>query len=662
MLWRSPIKPYCYLSEKLLSQQLLSCIQSMIMSPPLKPDTSDAKFIIPEECWQQFREIPNPEVLLGITVYNEPGTALLASLAGVKQNLDYLVQVGKRCLAKKITLCLIFDGREKISASTLKLLETLEIFPHQQIESKSGVHLYESWLKLDRIQQLMALEMATEQADRPWLEVYQTAQQENRLLNGTQSLDSIRVLVCIKEQNAGKLNSHWWFFQVFSTYLQPNYCIQMDVGCVPQAGNVCDLWEFLEQNPHVAGAAGSLLVPEPDEPWHLTSLWQFGNFCLDKLLFSPAEDISGYLSVLPGQFSMLRWQALSPNHGENSPSLEQSSPLDRYFRGLGQLDLFESNMFLAEDRILGFDIVTAPDRHWQLAHLSSVVTVTDSCQSLSELLRQRRRWINGSFACRLWSFGQLPQYLCDRNASLASKGRLLRSTPLYLLKTLTDWFYPALSIIVFTLICQKTETILLNLDWPTELINLPFTIGLVLLASQTIACLFGQPSRILWLISIISGSFSLLTILCFWFCTGYYLPALVIVLALTIIFGIGKIHSPWLGKKIWQYMPLYLLIDSAMTFLLKVYSFCNINDCSWGTKGLTTKKSSPLSHKVYVSVWLASNALLLGLALTFNLSIQFLVLSLLDLAIGMISGSFRAFQLIGQIGKSQDIARPMIEV
>jgi chitin synthase len=602
-----------------------------------------AQFMVPQEWMRQLQAIPNPEILFGITAYNEPGTALLVSLAGVKQNLDYLVQVGKRSLAQQITLCLIFDGRDRISPSALKLLEALEILPSEPMESISGVQIFESCLKLDRIQQLMALEMATERSDNPWLEVYQTAQLENRLPDRAQSLESIRVLVCMKDKNVGKLNSHWWFFQVFSTYLQPNYCIQMDVGCVPQAGNVHDLWKFLEQNPDVGGAAGSLLVPEPDAPWHFTGLWQFGNFCLDKLLFSPAEDISGYLSVLPGQFSMLRWSALKPNDVEDAPGLQRSSPLDRYFRGLGQLNLFESNMFLAEDRILGFDIVTAPNCHWRLAHLSSVVTVTDACQSLSELLRQRRRWINGSFTCRLWSFAQLPQYLVNPDASLPSKGRLLRSIPLQLLKTFTDWFYPALLIVVFALICQTTETILLNMDWPTGLINWPFRIGLVLLAYQTIACLVGKPSRILWLITVISGSLSLFTILSFWLGTGYYLPGLLIVLALGIIFAISKIHSPWLGTKIWQYVPLYLLIHSLMKFLLQVYSFCNINDCSWGTKGLTTKPRIFSSNQLlYVSFWLASNILLIGLAFAFKFSIELLGVILLGWAIGLISGLLRA--------------------
>lgn len=255
---------------------------------------------------QKLAQTPNPKILYCITSYNEPGMALVASLAGVKQNLDYLVQTGKKSLAQQVTLCLIFDGREKISASTLKLLETLELYSPQKIQPGLGVHLFESRLKLVHIEELMTLERAMGQGDDPWLKVYQTAQQENKLLEGTETLDSVNVLVCIKEQNVGKLNSHWWFFQVFCTYLQPDYCIQMDVGGVPKAGNIHDLWEFLEQNPDVGAAAGSVVVPEPKAFWQLTHLWQFGNFCLDKLLFTPAEVVGGYLSVLPGQFSMLR--------------------------------------------------------------------------------------------------------------------------------------------------------------------------------------------------------------------------------------------------------------------------------------------------------------------------------------------------------------------
>ncbi|NES86325.1 MAG: hypothetical protein F6K10_35930, partial [Moorea sp. SIO2B7] len=197
------------------------------------------------------------KILFGITIYNEPDLALVYSLVSIKQNLDYLIQTEKYSLAEQVTLCLICDGREKIATSTLNLLETLEICDSRRMQPKEGVHIFESRLKLNKLQKLIPVDTSVEKSDNPWLKVYQTAQQENKLSNKTyniQTLDSVRVIVCLKEQNTGKLNSHWWFFKGFSSHLEPDYCIQMDVGCVPYSSNVNDLWEFLEQNPDVGAA------------------------------------------------------------------------------------------------------------------------------------------------------------------------------------------------------------------------------------------------------------------------------------------------------------------------------------------------------------------------------------------------------------------------
>ena len=74
------------------------------------------------------------EILWGITAYNEPGESLLSSLGGIKQNLDYLVQVGQETIAKQIKICLIFDGRQKMSSSIISLLASLDLCYLEEIE------------------------------------------------------------------------------------------------------------------------------------------------------------------------------------------------------------------------------------------------------------------------------------------------------------------------------------------------------------------------------------------------------------------------------------------------------------------------------------------------------------------------------------------------
>jgi chitin synthase len=77
--------------------------------------------------------------------------------------------------------------------------------------------------------------------------------------------------------------------------------------------------------------------------------------------------------------------------------------------------LFERNMYLAEDRILCFEIVTKKHEGWILKYVKSAKASTDVPTSVPEFISQRRRWLNGSlfasihatlFFFRIWTSGQ----------------------------------------------------------------------------------------------------------------------------------------------------------------------------------------------------------------------------------------------------------------
>ena len=67
-----------------------------------------------------------------------------------------------------------------------------------------------------------------------------------------------------------------------------------------------------------------------------------------------AESVLGFISVLPGAFSAYRFNALIERDARSG-----KSPLDKYFAGLDVRDLgpFMSNIYLAEDRILCFELM-----------------------------------------------------------------------------------------------------------------------------------------------------------------------------------------------------------------------------------------------------------------------------------------------------------------
>lgn len=117
-------------------------------------------------------------------------------------------------------------------------------------------------------------------------------------------------------------------------------------------------------------------------------------FYLDK----PLESSFGYVSVLPGAFSAYRYRAILGRpleqyfHGDHSLA-DRLGP-----KGIYGMNIFTKNMFLAEDRILCFELVAKKGDRWVLTYVKPSKAETDVPESAVELIGQRRRWLNGSFA------------------------------------------------------------------------------------------------------------------------------------------------------------------------------------------------------------------------------------------------------------------------
>ena len=102
---------------------------------------------------------------------------------------------------------------------------------------------------------------------------------------------------------------------------------------------------------------------------------------LDK----PLESLFGYIQVLPGAFSAYRYSALQNSKAEIGPRAS-------YFRGDNHTNysdnIFSANMYLAEDRILCFELITKAGESWTLKYVKSAKAITDVPKSLPELICQ----------------------------------------------------------------------------------------------------------------------------------------------------------------------------------------------------------------------------------------------------------------------------------
>ena len=212
----------------------------------------------------------------------------------------------------------------------------------------------------------------------------------------------VQMLFCLKEKNQKKINSHRWFFQAFGSVLDPNICVLIDAGTKPGKDSIYHLWKAFDLEPKCAGACGEIKAMLEHGKKLLNPLVATQNFeyKMSNILDKPLESAFGFISVLPGAFSAYRYLALQNDKTGNGP-------LDKYFAGEkmhgANAGIFTANMYLAEDRILCFELVSKRNCHWILQYVKSATGETDVPTEMADFILQRRRWLNGSFFAAVYA-------------------------------------------------------------------------------------------------------------------------------------------------------------------------------------------------------------------------------------------------------------------
>ena len=211
------------------------------------------------------------------------------------------------------------------------------------------------------------------------------------------------MIFCLKEKNQKKINSHRWFFQAFGPILKPVVCVLLDSGTRPDRESLYHLWKAFDRDKNVAGACGEIVAMKGTLARNLLNplvAAQNFEYKMSNVLDKPFESVFGFISVLPGAFSAYRYLALQND-------LLGRGPLAAYFKGETghgtEAGIFEANMYLAEDRILCFELVAKREASWILRYVKSAYAETDVPETLAELISQRRRWLNGSFFATVYT-------------------------------------------------------------------------------------------------------------------------------------------------------------------------------------------------------------------------------------------------------------------
>ncbi|KAF7932488.1 uncharacterized protein EAE98_003787 [Botrytis deweyae] len=569
------------------------------------------------------------ELLIAVTYYNEDKQLTARTLHGVMQNIRDIVNLKKSDFWnvggpawQKIVVCLVFDGIDPCDKDTLDVLATIGIYQDgvmkKDVDGKETVaHVFEYTTQLSVT--------ASQQLIRP------TEGDAN-------CLPPVQMMFCLKAKNTKKINSHRWLFNAFGRLLNPEVCILLDAGTKPGPKSLLSLWEGFYNDKDLGGACGeihAMLGKGGKKLLNPLVAGQNFEYKISNILDKPLESSFGYVSVLPGAFSAYRFRAI------------MGRPLEQYFHGdhtlskiLGKkgiegMNIFKKNMFLAEDRILCFELVAKAGSKWHLTYIKAAKGETDVPEGAAEFIGQRRRWLNGSFAAGMYSimhFGRM--YKSGHNLV---RMFFLHIQFLYnVFSNVLSWFMLSSFWLTTTVIMDlvgtptaASDTTALHHGWPfgdtaTPIINTILKyLYLGFLLVQFILALGNRPkgSKVTYIVSfIVFGVINLYVLVLSMylvvraFSSGDSLDtsnakdffesffgsssssgAGIIILALAATFGLYFVASfmymdPW---HMFHSFGPYLLLMSSYINILMVYAFSNWHDVSWGTKGSDKAEALP---------------------------------------------------------------------
>jgi chitin synthase len=294
------------------------------------------------------------KVAIVVTMYNEDEQLFCGTMMSLMQNITYICKEKSSGWGKdgwkNVVICIVSDGRSKCDQRVLMALSVMGVYQDGVAKNEVNgqpvsAHLYE---------------YTTQVCIDEDLDVW----------DGSKGVIPVQILFCLKEKNARKINSHRWFFNAFCESLQPDVCILIDVGTKPSINSVYDLWRAFHFQENLGGACGEIMADLGAGYTRLANALvasQNFEYKMSNILDKPLESVFGYISVLPGAFSAYRFAALkdiSPGDG----------PLSKYFHGEDtskntEWNMFDANMFLAEDRILCFELFVKRRQNWCLRYV-----------------------------------------------------------------------------------------------------------------------------------------------------------------------------------------------------------------------------------------------------------------------------------------------------
>ena len=579
------------------------------------------------------------ELMIVCTMYNEDEILLGRTLKGVFKNIKNMYNLnennnhpfGKQSW-QKIVVVIVSDGKSKINERSKALLTLLGVFQEGIMQDyvnddKVNAHLFE-----------YTTTFGIGKFD------YNRSDNSYKVPLVTEQTVPIQLMFLLKEENKQKINSHRWALNFLSPNLNPKVIVLLDVGTEPGPDSIYKLWKAFK-NPKVGGACGEIraMLGNHASVNDESSIWKkffrliyfkisdFGKciinpliaaqnfeYKMSNILDKPMESAFGFVTVLPGAFSAYRYEAL------------KGQPLNAYFHGEDMklnvdkpAGILESNMYLAEDRILCFELVTKSEKSYLLKYIHNSFAITDVPSQINEFINQRRRWLNGSFFAALYSILHFYRLLISKH-SIGRKIFLIIEIIYQTINILLSWFSISIYFLVFRILTLNVKDVPFIGERIANILSIVFLwiyIGSIVL---TFIISFGnKPNDAKYLYLLAFSLFATIVIYMTFCVVALTIESVKLIKAdigeyttFTISVGLKYLRNAKFRDltvsicstyvlylissiiffdvfHIFACIIQYLLLSPAYINVLGIFAFCNINDISWGTKG-----SLSVDHKV----------------------------------------------------------------
>lgn len=287
----------------------------------------------------------------------------------------------------------------------------------------------------------------------------------------------------VKTRNRQKHDSHWWSLcpnGFISCYQDARYVFFTDCGTLFHPNCIFEMVKEIESNPNAGAVTGrqrvmSAVQQNEEGEGFVSEFLRHVQRCDFELSFATsvgAFAAAGCLPVLPGPCGLYRLDIILCGAGEFYHSFLEMDPTE--------IGVIEGNVMIAEDRILSLSpFFSQAPKHWKEKHGEPITEIQNfpDCSTivapeatfyyeaennLTSLIKQRRRWVNGTIACYLWLLFKKPGLVWQFNISVFRKLLIYYLFFIQAYSYLFTFLSPAVFLIIF-------RTAVRDLKWQDSL-------------------------------------------------------------------------------------------------------------------------------------------------------------------------------------------------